>query len=208
MTTVIYFHNMNKFDGIFILQLIKSLLLNKVITPENIKIIDRNSVFYEISVLNLKFRDSFQILTSSLNSIGLSFLNETKNKIDFNFTYKFLINNFDQIVDYCFQDVSILYRSLVKFRELILLKFNIDFVSCLTISSLAFKILRTHYLSDGVIQNTNNETNITSFVQQSYRGGFTVVINPISNTNSLIGIDRNSSYPASMCLDLPVGLGS
>jgi hypothetical protein len=198
---------MNKFDGIFILQLIKLLLSKKIFKNDDIKIIDRNNTLYEIKISNIKFRDSYQILNSSLNSIASSFLNESKFEINYNFDYKFIKYKLNEIITYCYNDVSILYRSLIKFQIIIFDKFKIDFTTCLTISSLAFKIIRLHYLTDDTIQNTDKEQNITSFISQSYRGGFTTVITPISDNYDIMAIDRNSSYPFSMTLDLPIGIG-
>jgi hypothetical protein len=199
---------MSKFDGVFILQLMSLLLKNKIIKDSDIKIIDRNNVFYEINMAGIKFRDSYQLLPSSLDSLAKSFLNESKLEIDYNFTFETVRFKFDSIIKYCMQDVRLLLDVLTKFQQVMLKLFDIDCMRCMTISSLAFKLIRTNYIQDNTIENSNGKTNITSFIQQSYRGGYSCVINPMSDGHNLTGIDRNSSYPAAMCLDLPVGLGT
>ncbi len=206
--SIIYLHNMSKFDGVFILQLMSLLLKNKIIKDSDIKIIDRNNVFYEINMAGIKFRDSYQLLPSSLDSLAKSFLNESKLEIDYNFTFETVRFKFDSIIKYCMQDVRLLLDVLTKFQQVMLKLFDIDCMRCMTISSLAFKLIRTNYIQDNTIENSNGKTNITSFIQQSYRGGYSCVINPMSDGHNLTGIDRNSSYPAAMCLDLPVGLGT
>ena len=162
---------MSKFDGVFILQLMSLLLKNKIISDSDIKIIDRNNVFYEINIAGIKFRDSYQLLPSSLDSLAKSFLNESKHEIDYNFTFETIRFKFDSIIKYCMQDVRLLLDVITKFQQLMLKLFDIDCMRCMTISSLAFKILRTNYIKDNSIENSNGKTNITSFIQQSYRGG-------------------------------------
>ena len=57
-------------------------------------------------------------------------------------------------VKYCEADCISLYQVLIKFRDLIINKFNIDILKYSTVPSLAFGIYRMHYLNDDTIPLT------------------------------------------------------
>lgn len=206
---VTYFHNMDKFDGIFILKLIALLLDTETIKVENINIIQRNNIIYEIKVGNICIRDSLHLLPGSLSNLSKTFLGDSKKDIDIKFTYESIINNIRQISEYCDHDAYLLFRILRKFKFRMIQLYKIDPISVITISALSFRILRTHYIKYETIkiENSSNDLNKHEFILQSYRGGFSAVFNPIEEKYKLTHIDINSSYPNSMTLHLPVGLG-
>jgi DNA polymerase type B, organellar and viral len=87
----IYVHNFSQFDGIFLLKII-----SEVVEVSNIKPIIRDN---KIISLNLKysnkyyveFRDSYLLLTSSLEKLGKTFaLNKGKYENKLPFPYKFV----------------------------------------------------------------------------------------------------------------------
>jgi hypothetical protein len=94
---IVYFHNMDKFDGVFILKLISLLLNNNLINVEDINVIQRNSVIYEIKVGKIRIRDSLHLLTGSLNKLAKTFLNESKKDIDIKFNYSSIVENILEI---------------------------------------------------------------------------------------------------------------
>ena len=205
--TIVYFHNMSRFDGIFILQLCKLLITNEVINKLDVNIISRNRVFYKIKILNVDIRDSIHLLNSSLSKLSKSILKKSKQDIDINFTYTTICRDFNIILDYCKNDSQLLYDILYEFRIATWNEYKVDVAKCLTVSAFSFKIIRKFYLVKDSVQNTTNESNISNFVLESFRGGLSTVINPTSNNHDITSIDINSSYPHSMTKPLPVGKG-
>ena len=206
---VIYFHNMDKFDGIFILKLISLLLDTKTISVEEISIIQRNNIIYEIKIGSICIRDSLHLLTGSLNKLAKTFINESKKEIDIKFNYKSIVENEKMISEYCDHDTYLLFRVMRKFKIKMIQMYYIDPTSLITISALSFSILRHHYISNKYarIENSSNDLNKHEFIQKSYRGGFSGVFIPLEEEYIITHIDINSSYPHSMTLHLPVGLG-
>lgn len=204
---IVYFHNMDKFDGVFILKLL-SLLLNKgEVELDEVDIIQRNSVMYQIKIGNIIIRDSLHVLQGSLDKLSKTFLNEGKKEIDIKFTYKSIIGKSIEISRYCDHDTYLLYNIMRKFKEHMIELYSIDPTSVMTISSLSFKILRSHYIEDKCIENSTNNKNKHEYILQSYRGGFCGVFIPLEEEYVITHIDINSSYPYSMTMDLPKGLG-
>ena len=206
---IIYFHNMDKFDGIFILKLIALLLDTKTINVQDISMIQRNNIIYEIKVGSICIRDSLHLLTGSLNKLAKTFLNESKKEIDIKFNYKSIVENSKLISEYCDHDTLLLFRIMRKFKIKMINMYYIDPTSLITISSLSFNILRSHFIPSKYIriENSSNDLNKHDFIQQSYRGGFSGVFIPLEEKYVITHIDINSSYPHSMTLHLPVGLG-
>jgi uncharacterized protein YjbI with pentapeptide repeats len=206
-TIIVYFHNMDKFDGVFLYHIIIHLLKSQRISLDDIEFMNRNYITYQITVGRINFRDSLHVLPGSLQKLAQSFLGESKKSIDIKFDYNSITNNDVNISEYCKHDSRLLYNILMKFIESIDNMYNINPTTCITTSSLAFKILRMHYINNYQIQNTSKNQNIHRFIYDSYRGGISTVITPISHEYKLTHIDINSSYPSSMTKDLPKGLG-
>lgn len=204
---LVYFHNMNRFDGMFILRLITLLMDNYGLTDNDISVIQRKGVFYEIKIKNICIRDSIQILPGKLENLGQTFLGTGKLEIVHGFNYRRITREKKEIIKYCNADSKLLYDVLYKFQNKIINIFNIDLTKTLTISSIAFKLFRTQYLKEESIQNTTIKQNLTMFIRSSFRGGLSTVINPYSFNNDITGIDINSSYSNTMCQELPIGLG-
>lgn len=204
---IFYFHNMDKFDGVFILKIISLLLDNSTLKPDDVSIIQRNNILYQIKINDITIRDSLHIIPGSLDSLAKTFLKDTKQKIDIIFNYDSIINNVNNITEYCEHDSYLLYEVISAFRTNIINLYNTDPISVLTISSLSFKILRKFFIKDRTIENTSNNVNKHEFIHKSYRGGYCGVLIPMEEEYKLTHIDINSSYPSSMTLDLPTKHG-
>lgn len=203
----IYFHNMNKFDGIFILKLVGLLLDSNKIKSTDTSLIHRNYVLYEIIIEDMSFRDSIQLLPGSLNNLAKTFDVGNKPNIDIKFTYHSLFNKHEEIINYCNNDARMLRDILNKFKIGIVDEYNFNPLHSITTSSLAFSILKRYYIPANEIENTTNASNLHNFIENSYRGGLSSVFKPICDNYKLTLIDINSSYPFSMTKDLPTGRG-
>lgn len=202
--TIVYFHNLGKFDGFFLINNISSLHGLKV------KIITRDNTLYEIKIISddveIKFRDSFLLFPSSLEKIG-ELLGEKK--INFpEIVAPFERYNDDKfrslLVEYCKQDVKILQKLISWYYNYIKNQYYIDIHDCLTLSSLAFRIYRTHFYSNSSIYQSHGF--MDTFIRKSYRGGIVDVYKPILEDGYYY--DVNSLYPYVMSIsDMPVGPG-
>ena len=205
---MVYFHNLNKFDGMFILRLI-SLLLDddeSGINSTDINITSRNNVIYSIKVKDITFKNSLHLIPGNLNNLAKTYLNEQRLEIDIKFTYDSIVNQENDIIKYCIKDSELLYGIIRSFKENIIKLYNFNPLSKTTTSSLSFNILRKTAINNTVIENSSSNYNTHSFIESSYRGGLSSVIKPISEEYNLTLIDINSSYPYSMTKDLPTGL--
>ena len=194
---------MSKFDGMFILKLISVLLSNNTINANDIRIITRNGVYYEIEVCGIRFRDSLNLIKGSLNKLAKTYINKSKSEVDLEFSYDKLVDkaNFKNIKEYCLNDSVLLLEIMVSFRNIISDRFNVDVTKTLTTSALSFKIIKKHYLNSNTIQNTSRDINQHNFISASYRGGLSTVIEPYFDQFDLTAIDINSSYPHAMTQD-------
>ncbi len=203
-TSLVYFHNLGKFDGFFLINCLSLL-------PDlNFSIITRDNVLYEIKIISddieIKFRDSYLLFPISLENLGKLF---GENKIKFteiSASFENYVNpGFrNSLLEYCKKDVEILKKSVLWYRDYILKQHNIDLYDSLTLASLAFKIFRTHYYSNAVICQSHSF--MDNFIRQSYRGGVVDVYRPVLNEGYLY--DINSLYPYIMSIsDMPIGPG-
>jgi hypothetical protein len=87
-----------------------------------------------------------------------------------------------------------LYQILIKFRERLYSKFEIDFKKYPTIPSLSFAIFRSNFLKDGIIPIINSK--LHKVIKQSYFGGITETYKPVGR--DIKSYDVNSLYPDSM----------
>ena len=205
---MVYFHNLNKFDGMFILRLISLLLDDNEsgINSTDINITSRNNVIYSIKVKDITFKNSLHLIPGNLNNLAKTFLNEQRLEIDIKFTYDSIVNQENDIIKYCIKDSELLYGIIRSFKENIIKLYNFNPLSKTTTSSLSFNILRKTAINNTVIENSSSNYNTHSFIESSYRGGLSSVIKPIPEEYNLTLIDINSSYPYSMTKDLPTGL--
>lgn len=108
----------------------------------------------------------------------------------------------DNTLSYLKDDLEALLEVLLKFNKDIfkLEKINITKVS--TISSIAFKALMTNYIPKNTLNIIKGVTHTN--MRQAYYGGVTEVYH-LKAENKVYVYDINSSYPASMLLDMPTG---
>jgi len=113
----------------------------------------------------------------------------------------------NETIKYCELDTEILYQVLMKFNEIIYSKYKVNAFKYPTISSLAFAIYRTNYLS----VNENNystipiiKDNLYKALKLGYTGGSVDVYKPYGE--NIFCYDVNSLYPSVMAtMPMPVG---
>lgn len=204
----LYLHNMSKFDGMLIFRMIKILIENKYIKHTDVNIISRETNFYRISICEkFSFIDSVYILPGKLADIAKIYAEKDKGEIDYDFTIEIIKKDKDKIIEYCLNDSLILYESLKNFQENIFRKYKLDPLKSLTITAFVFRLIRYRYIEDDTIENTSLALNKSMFIKESYQGGLSTVINPISEKYNINCIDINSSYPFAMTKELPIGKG-
>jgi len=203
---LVYFHNLGKFDGIF--------LINYFIKSKDLKmeIITRENTIYEIIFTDktdkkIKIRDSFLLFPSSLDKMAKTFCEEGKVAYEKHDAILADYSNFkfkETLIKYCSHDTLILAKSFIKYRQMVFENFQIDILSCMTLSSLAFKIFRSKYYSQSIIQQSHGHMDL--FIRKSYRGGVVDVYKPKIENGYYY--DVNSLYPYIMSNShMPVGIG-
>ena len=199
---IVYFHNLGNFDCYFI---VKSVNKIKKVIKKNIII--RDNKIYKITLNNIVFLDSINMVNESLNDIGKTFLNDSKDNFDISKikSLKDIRDNFNEINNYLRKDVYLLYDFIIMWKNKINSMFNIDIVKNFTISSISFAIYRRNYLKD------YQEIEITKgykyeFIKKSYYGGITNVFR--ASLNEGFCYDVNSLYPYIMkSVPMPMGKG-
>lgn len=213
---LVYAHNLSKFDLVFIFKYL-STLKNKGF---KIKLLIRDQNIISISIINrnknisITIRDSYLILPASLSKLSQQFKVIQQKLIEpvfigeGNSNYKMndlshytkeieKISDFNiwrnKIQKYCEVDCISLYQILIKFRTLIIQKFNIDNLKYPTIPSLAFAIFRMHYLKENQIPLTTGK--VFDFIKQSFTGGRTDMYRPNGLNKDIYVYDVNSLYP-------------
>ena len=105
----IYFHNLKRFDGVFILDVIERYELYNTYKVDTLI---RNNIIYKISINNLIFLDTMHLLNRSLNDVSLLLFNEQKYDFDItkikSFSDCFLYKSY--VLKYLFRDVELLYK--------------------------------------------------------------------------------------------------
>nr|YP_009652969.1 DNA polymerase [Taiwanofungus camphoratus]QCG70007.1 DNA polymerase [Taiwanofungus camphoratus] len=222
----VYAHNLSRFDVVFIFKYL-STLKNKGF---NIKLLIREQNIISIIInrnnnISITIKDSYLILPSSLSKLSKQFVIDNPKLIEPVFTgdsnspyfmsdlshYNKEIIKIDdldlwkeQIQKYCEVDCISLHQVLIKFRELIINKFNIDILKYPTIPSLAFAIFRMHYLKENTIPITTGK--VFDFIKQSFTGGRTDMYKPNGLNKDIYVYDVNSLYPYVMSeFKYPIG---
>ena len=185
----VYAHNLSRFDIVFIFKYL-STLKNKGF---NIKLLIKDQNIISISIINrsknisITIRDSYLILPAALSKLTKQFkviqqklIEPVLTGIGAKLNPQYSMNNFlhytkeieqiedfdiwrDKIEKYCVADCISLYQVLIKFRTLIIQKFNIDILKYPTIPSLSFAIFRMHFL-DAIHYRSFD------FIKQSFTG--------------------------------------
>lgn len=216
-TKVIFlFHNFSKFDSFF---LINSLSRKKKF---EVKLVTRNRTIYKMLVedlsdknVQLEFRDTYLLLSISLNKIGHIFCKEYKkikfdhsqNTLEIYTSNKFFRNKKKKVEVYCLNDSLVLKEGFEHFIEKIKSLLFVNPLVCLSLPSLAMKIfLKDFYdLKKNPIENCTG--NKETFIRKSYKGGTVDVFKP--HMKKGYHYDINSLYPYVMReFKYPVGKGA
>lgn len=187
----VYFHNLSRFDGIFLLKYISD---KKIL--DSYVLIRKNKIL-TIRIGSITFLDSLNIVNLSLNKASMLLIGD--NKIDFDTTS---IKNFEdvkkkikKIEEYLEKDCVLLYKVLDKLQKSFRENFDFEIIGVVTMSSAAFKIFRSNFM-ESLIYNTNHNEKKEKFIRESYHGG----LNNVIKTEMQKGYcyDINSSYPSVM----------
>jgi hypothetical protein len=196
-TKYIYFHNLGRFAGIFILDFLEK---------NNLKFysIIRNNRIYKIIYKNLIFLDSYLILPFSLHEIGCKIINIKKKNFDY--FYIFSISsayaNLVNIIEHLKINIKILSKVLYIYYEKLKNLFNIDICKYYTLSSISFAIYRLKYIQKNKILVSSSC--YYDFIKLSYKGGFCNINIPYLKRGYCY--DINSLYPYIMqTKEMPVG---
>ena len=207
----VYFHNLSRFDGLFILKYLASS------TKYTSELITRENAIYQIKLINsegkiLFFRDTFLLFPMSLEKFATMFnINITLLACKTDFDHENIkitdYSNSDfvnKLQNYCFNDSKILAKCFMQFSNLIFESFKVDPLKTLTISALAFKIFRTSFYETAIIYKSYGF--LDYFIRKSYKGGIVNVYKPYLENG--YHYDVNSLYPFIMkTCEMPVGKG-
>lgn len=193
----IYFHNLGRFDGIFLLKHLALYHPNYTVQP-----LMRDNRLYEIAVYSKKkrhlftFRDSLHLLPGKLDDLAKNLCPElgSKGSISYeNVTLESLSIMKDSLLDYMVQDILLLGGIMQSFQDICYKAYQADIVKKITIASLALSIFREKYYDENKhcihIPNQNEDT----FIRRGYYGGHTDAYTPYGN--NLYFYDVNSLYP-------------
>lgn len=228
---IIYVHNLGRFDSIFI---IKSLAINKDISIKPIwkddSILSLTIKYLEVEIVLL---DSLQLIPASLNNILESF-NCKINKGIFPYkavnkkslyyignkpakTYYENISELDyskipdtnwdlkkETLTYLRSDVEGLLEAILKFRNKIFSKYQLDITKFKTLPGLALAVYTSNYIPNNLKSELKSiKGELEKEIRSSYYGGnVEVYINNISNGYYY---DMNSQYSKAMLYDMPIG---
>jgi hypothetical protein len=177
--------------------------------------------------------DSYQLIPNSLNNILKSFnCKVQKSVLPYNFVnknnlfykgnkplkkfykniseqdyFKIPNKNWDlkkETFTYLKSDVEGLLEAVLKFRNSIHEKYNLNITKHKTISGLALSVYTSKYLPDSLKpQFRMIKGNLETKIRESYFGGNVDVY--INETSSSYYYDMNSQYPKAMLNDMPIG---
>ena len=150
-------------------------------------------------ISTIKFYDSLLLLPASLNKLADSF--GTDNKLSFDINRLNSVNSYtlkdplfkQELLDYNKKDCKVLFDILAVFTKQIFDLFKLNITSYPTLSSLAFNIYRSNFMSKDVkVPITSLE--IYDKLKLGYNGGHVDVYKPYGE--NLYCYDVNSLYPS------------
>lgn len=203
--SVLYFHNMNRFDGILILK-----TLVEYIKDIDIKLIVRDGTIYEIKLTkqgkDIFLRESLNIMPLSLDKLAKTI---NMKKMDWDYTWNTLNNIFkkdykNKLLEYLKNDVLILDQVLKRFLKLYD-QVNADILNNITIASMALHIFRNTYYKKPKIAKL--PPHIDEKIRSCYFGGVSEIYKPTNIYSKVYYYDINALYPYVMSkFKMPIGL--
>lgn len=148
----------------------------------------------------------------SVNELPLDYIGLLPSKIYFkndteyeNYTlnHKGTWNLKEELIKYCENDVISLHQIINKFSLEIFRLFRVDILKYLTLSSLAFAIYRSNFMSKDNLKISKITGEMFEDIYKSYIGGLVDMYEPEGKNVYLY--DVNSEYPEAMCKDMPGG---
>lgn len=130
------------------------------------------------------------------------FLNE-KDFEEYNKTHKGEWVLRKELLKYCENDVISLYQVIEKFSLEIFRLYRIDIFKYMTLSSIAFAIFRSNFMSEDNLKIAKITGEMFEDIYKSYKGGIVDMYKP--EGINLFLQDVNSEYPEAMCKDMPGG---
>jgi len=129
--SVVYFHNLSRFDGILLLKFYTSLGGHYAVKP-----LIRDNQVYEIVVycrgrVIIRFRDSLKLLPGSLDSLGGTLcphLGFKKNFDHINLTINDIGRLTSDIVNYLQQDIRMLAGVMRRAQDIYMAEYSLDIV--------------------------------------------------------------------------------
>jgi len=226
-----YVHNLGRFYSIFILN---SLTINNdfILTPiwKDNSILSLKIKYLNKEIILL---DSLQLIPHNLENILISFnCGIKKGYFPYSFVTKENLNyigdkplkeyykniseseylaipkdNWDlkkETLIYLKSDVEGLLEAMLKFRDTIHNKYNLDITKVKTLPGLALTIYTSKYLPENLKNKLKMvKGNLENIFRSSYFGGNVDVF--INKINKGFLYDMNSQYPAAMLKDVPLG---
>ncbi|XP_050217594.1 DNA polymerase-like [Mercurialis annua] len=192
----VYFNNLGRFDGIFLLKY----YVNRR-DKYKIKPLLRNHKNYELKVylgdrFLVRFRDSLTLMPSSLEKLGKTLCPESGSKESIPHeklsSSNLLLNSVD-LINYLRYAILILGGVMLKAQEINWSKYCIDIEDVMTLSSLSLKIIRNNFFDDNTFHINIPNRNQDIFIRRSYYGGHVDVYKPYGE--NLYYYDVNSLYP-------------
>jgi len=203
--TVVFMHNLGKFDGYLIFN---AILKYNLIHYKNINcLIDKQHKFIQIKAkfnnINIIWKDSMRIFPTSLENLCTVF--ETENTKLGKYRKKFnsieLFNNptlLKEFLAYAKSDPIALLNVMLNAQKIYFKNYNIDIASILSASTLSLKIYRTRFQNNTILGL--NKT-LDFYIRKSYYGGATDIYKQYGE--NLYYYDVNSLYSKAMLNMLP-----
>ena len=196
----IFFHNLSKFDGIFILKYLGMLSKSS----------DFNSLFDdEIGAIRLQYKhfnviDSKRIFDMSLQSLCDVFIPGEGKASKYNAAFHNISMFHNRkllalFIKYAKQDTRALFQALLAATIEYNKKYHINLCESVSVSSLSFKIFRQDFLETPIPLLRKTED---IFIRESYYGGSTDFYKKYAT--KLFYYDVNSLYPYAMLNDMPL----
>lgn len=193
----IYFHNLGRFDGIFLLKHLALYHPNYTISP-----LMRDNRLYEVAVYSKKkrlifrFRDSLHLLPGKLDDLAKNLCPElgSKGSISYEDVRLERLSNMKEILlDYMKQDILLLGGIMQSFQDIYYKAYQADIVKKLTTASLALSLFREKYYDYKKHRIHIPNQNEDKFIRRGYYGGHTDAYLPYGS--NLYYYDVNSLYP-------------